>query len=403
MNALDQAAPHIPLQDLDIRTADTDQERESIYRFRYQVYVEEMGKSLSGADHDRRIIHDEVDDFSTLLYATGDGEVQATLRLTWADQGTIPERHRTYYALDRFAERPDKDIVLASRLMLSPDLRGSALLGRLLAHAYQICRQQGGRFVFCDCGPALVQLYEHLGFRRYKDNVYDPDTGLKIALVLVTEDIEHLRACASPLLRLARELDNDPEPAAWFAAHFPPQISYVPARLRSEEDLWYFLSARLHQRDIPLFAGLDEDEISRFLKAGTVIKCRAADKIIRAGEVGHEMFMLLSGAAEVRYRHQGREYSLATFGQGHIFGEIAFLTSMPRTADVQAITDVEVMVITQQLLRKITKTAPATANQVLFNLTLVLCERLRMTTSRWAAALAAKPADQDSPQDKPAR
>jgi len=67
-------------------------------------------------------------------------------------------------------------------------------------------------------------------------------------------------------------------------------------------------------------------------------------------------------------------------------GEMAFLTSMPRTADVVAMTDLEVMVINQRFLHKITKTAPTTANQVLFNLTLVLCERLRMTTSRLAAA-----------------
>ncbi len=390
MSPLDQAAPDSP-QDLEVRIAETDRERALIYRFRYQVYVEEMGKTLSGADHVQRLIHDPVDDFSTLLYITDGRDLQATLRLTWVDQGAIPERHRSYYALDRFSERPPGELALASRLMLSPDQRGSGLLGRLLVRAYEICRQKNVRFVFCDCGPALVQLYENLGFRRYKDNVYDPDTGLKIALVLVTEDLEHLRACASPLYRLAARLDNDPESAAWFTAHFPPQISYVPARLQSEEDLWYFLSARLHQRDIPLFAGLDEDDISRFLKAGTVIKCAAGDKIIRAGEVGHEMFMLLSGAAEVRYRHQGREYSLATFGRGQIFGEIAFLTSLPRTADVMAMTDLEVMVITQKLLQKITKTAPATATRVLFNLTLVLCERLRMTTSRWAAALAAGP------------
>jgi predicted GNAT family N-acyltransferase len=390
MSPLDQATVDSP-RDLEVRTAETDQERTLIYRFRYQVYVEEMGKTLSGADHVQRLIRDPMDDFSTLLYVTDGQDLQATLRLTWIDQGTVPQRHQSYYALNRFAERPPRELALASRLMLSPDQRGSGLLGRLLVKAYEICRQREVKFVFCDCAPALVQLYEHLGFKRYKDNVYDPDTGLKIALVLVTEDIEHLRASASPLYRLAAGLTNDPESAGWFTAHFPPQVSYVPARLQSEEDLWYFLSARLHQRDIPLFGGLEEDEISRFLKAGTVIKCAAGDKIIRAGEVGHEMFMLLSGAAEVRYRHQEREYSLATFGRGQIFGEIAFLTSLPRTADVVAMTDLEVMVITQQLLRKLTKTAPTTANQVLFNLTLVLCERLRMTTSRWAAALSAGP------------
>ncbi|MBU0514295.1 MAG: cyclic nucleotide-binding domain-containing protein [Proteobacteria bacterium] len=373
-------------RDLEIRTASTDSERSLVYRYRYQVYVEEMGKTIHGADHARRVITDPVDEFSTLLYVTDGQTVQATLRLTWLDQGQIPDRYRQYYALNRFDERPARELALASRLMLNPEHRGSVLLGRLLVEGYRVARERGCQFVFCDCAPALVQLYEQLGFRRYKDNVYDPDTGLKIALVLVTEDVAHLRRCASPLWRLARDLDNDPGPAEWFARKFPPRISYVPARLKSEEDLWYFMSTRLYERDIPLFAGLSDDEISRFLKAGTIIKCRRGDRIIRAGEVGHEMFLLLSGAAEVRFRQDGRDFSLATFGRGQIFGEMAFLTSMPRTADVVAMTDLEVMVINQQFLHKITKTTPTTANQVLFNLNLVLCERLRMTTSRLAAA-----------------
>lgn len=389
-------APAAPA-DLAIRTASTRAERSLIYRFRYQVYVEEMGKTIRGADPARRVITDPVDDFSTLLYATGGREVQATLRLAWLDQGPIPDRYRQYYALDRFDARPARELVLASRLMLSPEQRGSALLGRLLGEGYNVAREHGAQFVFCDCAPALVQLYEHLGFRRYKDNVYDPDTGLKIALVLVTEDVDHLRRCASPLWRLARDRDNDPGPAEWFTRNFPPQINYVPTRLKTEEDLWYFMSTRLYERDIPLFAGLSDDEISRFLKAGTVIKCRRGDRIIRAGEVGHEMFLLLSGAAEVRYREAGRDFSLATFGRGQIFGEMAFLTSMPRTADVVAMTDLEVMAINQRFLHKITKTTPTTANQVLFNLTLVLCERLQMTTSRLAAAQAG-----DGPGGEPA-
>ena len=46
---------------LEIRTADTDEEREAVYRFRYDVYVEEMGRYRATADHGRRRLVDPED------------------------------------------------------------------------------------------------------------------------------------------------------------------------------------------------------------------------------------------------------------------------------------------------------------------------------------------------------
>ena len=41
------------MTEIEIRTADTDEEREAVYRFRYAVYVEEMGRYRATADHAR--------------------------------------------------------------------------------------------------------------------------------------------------------------------------------------------------------------------------------------------------------------------------------------------------------------------------------------------------------------
>ena len=45
-----------------IKTAETADERDRIFRFRYDVYVDEMGKKPSVADHRNRVICDELDD-----------------------------------------------------------------------------------------------------------------------------------------------------------------------------------------------------------------------------------------------------------------------------------------------------------------------------------------------------
>ena len=56
----------------DIKVASSDEDREQIFRFRYDVYVTEMGKSPAEADHQKKIIRDELDEDAHLLYAEND-------------------------------------------------------------------------------------------------------------------------------------------------------------------------------------------------------------------------------------------------------------------------------------------------------------------------------------------
>ena len=57
----------------EIVVASSDAEREAIYRFRYRVYVEEMNRYRSVADHDgKRLV--EPDDARSHLFYASDGE-----------------------------------------------------------------------------------------------------------------------------------------------------------------------------------------------------------------------------------------------------------------------------------------------------------------------------------------
>jgi len=120
-----------------------------------------------------------------------------------------------------------------------------------------------------------------------------------------------------------------------------------------------------------------------------VLQSKRGDKIVRAGDVGNEMFVLLTGAVEVRTTDsQDSEHVLTTMGQGDVFGELAFLSAIPRTADVVAVADSEVLVLTQQFFERATKAMPAVTAKVLFNMSLILCERLKNSTDNWMAAVA---------------
>jgi CPA2 family monovalent cation:H+ antiporter-2 len=82
----------------------------------------------------------------------------------------------------------------------------------------------------------------------------------------------------------------------------------------------------------PVFGDLDADQRAELL---TLFKPRSAapgDRVIRAGEVGAEMFFISSGAVEVAIG--GKKIHL---GPGEFFGEMALLTGERRSADVTAL------------------------------------------------------------------
>jgi hypothetical protein len=69
------------LSNQSVRVAQTEDEKRAIYEFRYQIYIEEMGKPNSHADHASKQLRDELDDQATLLYASRNGELTGTLRI----------------------------------------------------------------------------------------------------------------------------------------------------------------------------------------------------------------------------------------------------------------------------------------------------------------------------------
>ena len=115
-----------------IGIAETEEERRAVYRLRYDVYVEEMGRYQSVADHEQRMLYEEVDKQSRISYAAIDGEVVATARLTWGGDGPFTQRMIDQYGLAPFlAELPASAIAVGERAMIRPHLRGTDILFKM--------------------------------------------------------------------------------------------------------------------------------------------------------------------------------------------------------------------------------------------------------------------------------
>ena len=83
------------------------------------------------------------------------------------------------------------------------------------------------------------------------------------------------------------------------------------------------------------------------------------EEIIRQGEQGDSLFVILRGRVEVRVASEGQEEVVDTLGAGSFFGEMCLLTGAPRSATVRAVEDVEVVPVTVAAFRRIVAQNPA--------------------------------------------
>ncbi len=77
---------------------------------------------------------------------------------------------------------------------------------------------------------------------------------------------------------------------------------------------------------------------------------RAGETVIRYGDAGEDIYILLEGTVEViRYNRQGRGFVTATLGPGQAFGEMGFIMEEARDISVRAVTDIDVEIVSPRV------------------------------------------------------
>ena len=374
-----------------ILLAVSEAERQEVYRFRYAVYVEEMGKSPPDANHERRVLMDRFDATASLyLLRDGEGALVGTLRINHlAALESAQEALRPIPLEPLLEQAPLKNLSYTSRLMLRADWRGGSSLALLCNRIFADSLEEGIRFDLCHAHPGLIELYEQLGYRRFCAGITLPGVGYQVPMLLALRDRAHLRRCRSPLMRnpaLARVLeseDNAEGDRLWLAQQ-SKRYWGLNHRLVDPDHFWALAGDALRQpaQGLPLLQGLSDEQSRRLLKTGTVMQCLAGDRIVSQGEPRQDLFVVMEGFAEISREEQGQRLGLAVLKPGDVFGEMGFLGRSQRSADVVAATDMRVLVLTQAFLNKALRTQPEAMALVLRNLALVLSDRLSSTTER---------------------
>ena len=134
--------------------------------------------------------------------------------------------------------------------------------------------------------------------------------------------------------------------------------------------------------DIALFAGLRPFQTKIVMLTGRLASAAPGDFITRRGEVKQELYVLLSGHADVRAGEQGP--TIGTLARGEVIGEMSLVRDQPRSADVVATEVTEYLVLDGHFLDRLRRQYPRIAAVVFLNLSRILSDRLERTTARLA-------------------
>ncbi len=132
---------------------------------------------------------------------------------------------------------------------------------------------------------------------------------------------------------------------------------------------------------VPAFSTLVADDLAAVADVIVPRRFGAGEVVFREGDTGDTCYLVRAGHVRaVREHNDGRSITLATFGPGEIFGELAMFDEEQRSATIEALEDTEAAAILGADMRRLLRAHPDIAVKLLRGLS----QRLRETNERLA-------------------
>lgn len=139
------------------------------------------------------------------------------------------------------------------------------------------------------------------------------------------------------------------------------------------EDLEFF-------RNVTLFYGLTSHQLGRIFHAMQKRRYHVGERLFQEGQIGKAVFIVRSGQVELtRETNDGKNRVLGKLGPGQIFGEMALLEQLPRTASATVIEDGDIYLLYTAALESLIQHHPQIGVKLLRNMSVMLSALLRRT------------------------
>lgn len=133
---------------------------------------------------------------------------------------------------------------------------------------------------------------------------------------------------------------------------------------------------------VPVFEALEPDDLERVAQVAVPRRFDPGQVVFREGDDSDTCYVVGTGHARaIRSHSDGRTITLATFGPGDIFGELAMFDDEKRSATVEAVDAVEAIAILGSDMRRLLREHP----EMSAKLVVALGRRLRAANERLAS------------------
>ncbi len=162
---------------------------------------------------------------------------------------------------------------------------------------------------------------------------------------------------------------------------------WVENRILKEADFHQEEEHRLHIKDFDLFKGRKEETLAVFETHLVKISYSAGTKILSRGDTGDDLFFIRKGLISFVLPIDGNHVRrLSTCGRGAFFGEMTFLDGSARSADVIAISDVDLFVLSRKTFDTFSEEHKNVALNLFEGMATVLTRRVRHLTAELIAS-----------------
>ena len=187
-----------------------------------------------------------------------------------------------------------------------------------------------------------------------------------------------------------------PKVAAWQrAAQVPELLTFFPLSARSPMPMSPShpgepiegLDTRVLRR-LKILAEMTEDQLVRFMDFCEIMQVPVWATIVKQGDNGDAMYLVVEGELSVRLQVHGVVAILAKLGMGDFFGDMSLFDHGPRAADVVADTSAVLLRISTGAFTALAQDAPEVATPFLMAIGRTLVGRVRAANKHHAEAVS---------------
>ena len=185
-------------------------------------------------------------------------------------------------------------------------------------------------------------------------------------LVCLTRRSFLLAVCASPPLFTALMTAF-----AYWQRAFSAELSAIELAVSGGKLSPDVMRAKVRRAD--LFRHWGDKQIRALTDRATLHHLPRGQMLFELGDRGEEMYIILSGALQIRFRAEDGEYlDIATLDEGDSVGEMALIEDAPRSADAVAIVDTELLSIDREGFNAMLENSPKLISALLTGMSSML-------------------------------